>query len=121
KELGLASESAGILTFAPGTHPAGARFVDVFPGASDTVFELGVTPNRPDALGHIGVARDLAARLGLTLRLPEVTLLGSQASEVQKRVSVENRAPEQCPRYGAAIVEGVEVGPSPEWLRWRLT
>jgi phenylalanyl-tRNA synthetase beta chain len=120
RELGLATESRGIVTFAPNSHPAGAPFLQAFPFATDSIFELGVTPNRPDALGHVGVARDLAARLELALRLPEVIPLPNDPAEVLKRVAVVNQAKEQCPRYGAAIVEGITIAESPAWLRWRL-
>lgn len=119
-ELGLASEAEGILTFAPKAFPAGKRFLEAFPSAHDTVLELGITPNRPDALGHVGVARDLAARLGLKFAPREVARRSSDDSELQKRVQLSNEAPDLCPRYGAAVVDGVTVRRSPEWLRWRL-
>lgn len=120
KELGLAAESEGILTFAKGAFEPGTPLLEALPFASDTVFELGITPNRPDALGHLGVARDLAAHFGLELKPPAVASLPEDASRLAPFVSVENRAPELCPRYGAAVVEGVRVGPSPHWLRYRL-
>src|SRR5512135_3633036 len=59
-ELGLAESSEGILVLPPGALPPGTPLSRVMPEGRDTVFEIGVTPNRPDALGHLGVARDLA-------------------------------------------------------------
>lgn len=120
KELGLAAEAEGILTFEPGAFAPGTPLYEALPCARDTVFELGITPNRPDALGHLGVARDLAARFGLELVPPAPQLLPVDAAKLAAHVSVENRAPELCPRYGAAVVQGVRVGPSPAWLRYRL-
>jgi phenylalanyl-tRNA synthetase beta chain len=120
RELGLAAEAEGILTFEPGTFEPGTAFYEALPFARDTVFELGITPNRPDALGHLGVARDLAARFGLRLVPPVPELLPVDAAKLAAHVCVENRAPELCPRYGAAVVQGVRVGPSPAWLRYRL-
>ncbi len=120
-ELGLASDADGILTFEAGRFASGTPLYEAFPSARDTVFELGITPNRPDALGHVGVARDLAAALGLSLALPDATLPdGVNRIAFEDCATVENRAPELCPRYGAAVVKGLKVAPSPEWLRWRL-
>lgn len=120
-ELGLGTDTTGILTFAPGRFAAGTRFLEVFPSARDTVFEIGITPNRPDALGHIGVARDLAAVLGVDWQ-PSAVVGGPRAptAELEGLIRIDNRAPDACPRYGAALVRNVQVAPSPEWLRWRL-
>lgn len=119
-ELGLAAESDGIFTLAPGTFPVGTRFIDVYPEARDVIFELDVTPNRPDALGHVGVARDLAAYFEVDLDLPEPGRLVEAGTPTKEVIRVENRAPDRCPRYGAALVRGVAVAPSPDHVRWRL-
>lgn len=119
-ELGLAEASDGILTFAPGTHVPGTRFIDAFPEARDVVFELDVTPNRPDALGHVGVARDLAALFELELVLPQAAAPAEAGPEVSQLVTVVNETPERCPRYGLAIVNGARIAPSPAHMRWRL-
>lgn len=85
----------------------------------DTVLDLDVPANRPDCLGHFGIAREIAAALGVPPRpragSPEGS--GRPAAELL-RVSVE--APELCPRYTARVVRGVVVGPSPEWVVERL-
>src|SRR5690606_38313931 len=69
-ELGLADGSEGILTYAPGSFEPGTRFIDAFPEAREIIYELDVTPNRPDALGHVGVARDMGAFFECALKLP---------------------------------------------------
>lgn len=119
-ELGLEAESDGIWTFAPGSFPAGTRLIDAFPEARDVLFELDVTPNRPDALGHVGVARDLAAYFEIDFDPPEAEEVKEAGSAIAQAVSLQNRAPERCPRYGLALVRGVQIGPSPDFMRWRL-
>ena len=120
-ELGLGDDASGILILPQAVAAPGTPLTQALPAASDTTFDLGVTPNRPDALGHVGVARDLAAIGHLELSLPETSPVATIAhAELGELVSVENRAPERCPHYGAAAVLEVDVGPSPLWLRWRL-
>src|SRR5690606_12595374 len=132
EELGLAESADGILSFPAATFEPGTGFYEAFPHAQDTVFGIGVTPNRPDALGHRGVARDLAVAFGVKSTLDEAppTLrtgartsainLRASAEALEQQVSIINQATAACPRYGAAVVTGIKVGPSPEWLRWRL-
>lgn len=87
---------------------------------NDVIFEIAVTPNRPDALSHIGVARDLSAIFNRELRIPEINLKESKrkASEI---ASVEIVDTTNCPRYSAKVVLNVEVKESPEWLKNKLT
>ena len=82
------------------------------------VFDLDITPNRPDALSITGVARDLAARLGVPFRLPDV---GDLPTGETAKASVVVEAADLCPRFIAARLKGVAVGPSPPWLATRLT
>lgn len=119
-ELGLAADSKGIIVpsgqFAPGTP-----FLEAFPEADDTIFEIDVTPNRPDALGHVGVARDLSALFALSFAYPatdEPEQFSERALADLVRVSVDDF--ERCPHYGAGAVLGVKLGPSPDFMRWRL-
>jgi phenylalanyl-tRNA synthetase beta chain len=120
-ELGLAETSDGILTFPLGVCEPGTPFLEACPEADDTIFEIDVTPNRPDALGHVGVARDLAALLGMQLKVPGP---GSppvdKSKSVRDLVSVANHAPERCPHYAAGAVRGLTIQASPAWMRWRL-
>ena len=83
---------------------------------SDVVYDLEVTPNRPDLNSLIGIAREIAALTGNPLRIPEVR---SQKSEVRTEslVAVQIQDAELCPRYTARVIKGVKVGPSPAWLR----
>ena len=85
----------------------------------DVVFDLEVTPNRPDLNSLIGIAREIAAVTGNPLKLPEVR---SQKSEVRTEslISVRIEDAELCPRYTARVIKGVKVGPSPDWLRSTL-
>jgi phenylalanyl-tRNA synthetase beta chain len=120
-ELGLTEDSDGILILAPGTAKPGDRFTKVVPQAADTIFDIAVTPNRPDALGHVGVARDVAALYRLSLRLPEVPEPARRSDLVLgDLVSVKVEEPERCPLYGASVVDEVRIAPSPAWLRYRL-
>ena len=83
----------------------------------DTLFDLEITPNRPDLLGHLGVAAQLATFLNLPLPAPEFNLKGVEGFPEDVSVSVEDP---RCGRYTAMVVEDVQVGPSPEWLRERI-
>ncbi len=117
RELGLSDEAGGLLLLDPGLAP-GASIAAAL-GLDDAILEVNVTPNRPDALSHLGVARELAALLGVALRPPRAAIAeaGAPAAEAL-RVRIE--APERCHRYAARVVEGVRVGPSPAWLARRL-
>src|SRR5690606_13406465 len=86
----------------------------------DTVFTLGLTPNRSDCLGYIGVARDLAARLERSLVMPELGERPAAGSESQV-LTVQMESKDTCPRFAAASMEGVKIMPSPAWLQRRLT
>ena len=119
KELGLAEESEGILILPPGLEP-GTPLPQALPECQDWILEVGITPNRPDALGHVGVAREVAALLGREWALPAAGDYKPAAGELGELVRVDNQDLERCPHYGARVVKGVSVGPSPLWLRWRL-
>ena len=85
----------------------------------DTAVEIEVTSNRPDCLGHIGVAREVAVLFGRPLHVPDPRPLEG-VGEVARSVSVEILSPEICPCYTARVIRGVKVGPSPKWLVDRL-
>ncbi|MBF0296531.1 MAG: phenylalanine--tRNA ligase subunit beta [Magnetococcales bacterium] len=115
KELGLASESDGILLL-PAHVTEGEGIARVL-GRDAVVLELGITPNRGDCLGVRGVARELGAVTGRSLRpLPAIRHVA--ASGPAPAIRIEDGA--GCPRYAGRIVRNVRVGPSPEWLRARL-
>jgi phenylalanyl-tRNA synthetase beta chain len=120
-ELGLTATAAGIIVLPAESAEPGRTLAELVPSAVDTILELDVTPNRPDALGHIGVARDLAALLALPAPRPTPAgAVRTSSVALASLVSVENRDTERCPHYGAGAVLDVTVGPSPLWLRWRL-
>jgi phenylalanyl-tRNA synthetase beta chain len=122
KELTLAEDSQGLLLLS-GTPEVGAPINSVLP-AGDVVFDIEITPNRPDALSHLGVARELAAWFKKELRYPEVSFTPAAISadpRVDLLKSVRVDAPLDCPLYTATVITGVKVGPSPDWLQRRLT
>ncbi|MEY2476764.1 MAG: phenylalanyl-tRNA synthetase beta chain, partial [Actinomycetota bacterium] len=86
----------------------------------DVVYDLDITANRPDAMSMAGVARDLAAKLELPFALPEPVIVESDVAVVDL-TSVIIESPELCPRFTARVIQGVTIGPSPEWVQGRLT
>jgi phenylalanyl-tRNA synthetase beta chain len=125
KELGLAEDADGLLILREDA-PVGQPFAEYLGRASsDTVYDLEVTPNRPDLNSVIGIAREIAAVTGTPLKMPAVpipsgpvTMVGEQpGTGVDRYVAVRVYEPELCPRYTARVVTGVKVGPSPDWLK----
>jgi len=122
KELGLSEAAAGIIIL-PDTCAIGADLA-VALGIADDVLEVNVTPNRPDALSHAGVAREVAAAFQVAWRLPPTGFPGDApvaATATSAEASVEVQDPIACPRYRATVIRGLRVGPSPANLRLRLT
>jgi phenylalanyl-tRNA synthetase beta chain len=126
REMGLVGEGKkeddpGILVLPPDTAKPGTPLREALPAVHDWIYELDLTPNRPDALGHIGLARDAAAIFGRSFALPEP---GSPSrvttGSIDKLATVTIADTERCPHYGAAMVVDVSIGPSPLWLRYRL-
>jgi phenylalanyl-tRNA synthetase beta chain len=115
QELDIGPDADGILVL-PGDWAAGDRLVDRVPGIIDTILELSITPNRPDALGHVGVARDLAIVLGRPFHPRKHTM--PEAHREAGLVTLD--APDRCGRYFGLAFEGAKVGRSPLWLRVRL-
>lgn len=116
-ELELSENHEGILVLTD-DKIIGQNISDAL-GLNDVILEIGITPNRPDALSHIGVARDLAAFYNKKLNLPEVNIK-YEKSEINNFASVEIIDSVNCPRYSAKVVTGIEVKPSPEWLQNKL-
>jgi phenylalanyl-tRNA synthetase beta chain len=116
-ELGLAESSEGILILPPGLELGLPVFAAL--GLKDVRFELGLTPNRPDCLSVVGVAREVAGMAGAALRLPRPAVRES-AEAAAGKTSVTILDPAFCPRYAARLIEGVAIGPSPDWLVRRL-
>jgi phenylalanyl-tRNA synthetase beta chain len=120
RELGLSDDGEGLLVLT-GTEGAvaGAPLAEVLGITPDIVFDITVEGNRPDAWCMAGVARDLAARLGVPFRLPEPEV-ASAGPPVGTLASAAVEAPEMCPRLTVRVLESVAVGPSPRWLAQRL-
>jgi phenylalanyl-tRNA synthetase beta chain len=114
EELGLPKGEDGLLIL-PADAPVGKKFAEHV-GPGDTIFDIEVTPNRPDWLSVIGIAREVAALTGNPLKLPEVSF--AESGEIEASVRVD--APELCPRYTARLIRGVKIGPSPAWLKQAL-
>ncbi|MFC1920993.1 phenylalanine--tRNA ligase subunit beta [Chloroflexota bacterium] len=115
KELGLSDRHEGVLVLADDA-PLGTPLVDYM---GDTVLNLDITPNRPDCLSVIGIAREIAALTGQTIHIPEVTYEETGTS-LDDRVSIEINAPDLCPRYSASLITGVKIAESPAWMQQRL-
>ncbi|MBI4186892.1 MAG: phenylalanine--tRNA ligase subunit beta [Chloroflexi bacterium] len=115
KELGISDNHEGIMVL-PAGAPVGMPLADYL---GDAIFDLEVTPNRPDCLSVLGVAREVAALTGQRLCLPELSYEEAGAP-VEGQVSVEIAAADLCPRYCASLVTGVSIAESPEWIQRRL-
>ena len=119
QELGLPDQVDGLLIL-PENAPIGKPFAEYLGrSGGDVVYDLEITPNRPDWNSVIGIARDIAALTGNPLKVPGIK---DQASgeNVQALVAVRIEDAELCPRYTARVVKGVKIGPSPDWLRSTL-
>ncbi len=116
-ELGISKNHDGLMVL-DAKWEAGTPLAEVM-GPPETVIEVEITPNRPDCLSLLGVAREVAALYGTKLKLPDVTLAESNpAAEKATSVTVEDLT--DCPRYTARFLQSVKVGPSPEWMKQRL-
>ncbi len=115
RELGLSDEHEGILVLAEDA-PVGATFADYY---GDAVIDFTPTPNRPDCLSMLGIAREASAVTGKAVREPSLEY-EQAAGPVEPKTSVEVLDPDLCPRYIAGVITGVTVGPSPRWLQDRL-
>lgn len=118
KELGLKSESDGILIL-PKDAPVGQAFAK-YRGLDDILFELKVTPNRADCLSHFGLAREIGALRGREVKFPSTAAPEGTAGSTRQQVKLTLRESEMCPRYAGRGIKGVRVGPSPAWLSQRL-
>jgi len=115
RELGLSGEHEGILVLPPDA-PLGAPFAEYY---GETVLEIDMKPNRADGLSVVGVARDVAALTGESVREPDLTYTAS-AGAVTDLAKVIIQDPDLCPRYTAAVIENIHIGPSPPWMQERL-
>jgi phenylalanyl-tRNA synthetase beta chain len=118
RELGISDAHEGIVDL-PAGAPVGAPYAE-WAGLGDPVIDVAVTPNRPDALGVAGIARDLAAAgEGKLIHRPIAPVPGDGPSPVKVRLDFGD-TPSLCPAFALRLVSGVKNGPSPDWLQKRL-
>lgn len=115
RELGLSDEHEGVIIL-PDDAPVGVPLADYW---GDVVLDLDLTPNLARAFCMVGVAREAAALMGAELTVAEPTVR-ADGPPTAGRVDVEIEDPDLCPRYSAALIEGVTIGPSPQWMQRRL-
>src|SRR5688572_22430524 len=119
QELGLPDQVDGLLILREEAK-VGQSFAEYLGRAgSDVIYDLEVTPNRPDLNSLIGIAREISAVTGNPLKLPNPGP-PEQGEPAEKFIRVRIENPDLCPRYTARVIHGVKVGPSPAWLRERL-
>lgn len=117
-ELGIGSDKDGIIIL-PEDAPIGVPFKDYL-GINDTVFELEITPNRPDCLSHIGIARELSAYYGKELKYPETEIKSEISEKTSDNVKVSIEDSNLSRRYVTRILKNVTVKESPKWLKERI-
>ncbi len=121
-ELGLGDSHDGIMIFDDKT-PIGKSVADLFDASSDEVFEIGLTPNRADAMSHYGVARDLRAGLkqyGVNLELITPSVIDFKVDDTTNKITIDVESANLAPRYTGVTISNVKVKESPKWLQNRL-
>ncbi|HEU4902519.1 MAG TPA: phenylalanine--tRNA ligase subunit beta [Flavisolibacter sp.] len=121
-EIGLGTSHAGIMVL-PDDAPVGTPAADYFKPFSDVIYEIGLTPNRMDAMSHWGVARDVCAYLTHHDKLPAKPVIPDVAFKVDKPsldITITVESIEACKRYSGVCLSNVKVGPSPKWMQERL-
>ncbi len=117
-ELNLGQDASGIMVLQEGIAP-GTR-LDQALDLEEHVLDVGVTPNRPDCLSVLGLAREVATVFDLPLHPPRVGLSEDSSRDCTQEISIEIDDPEKCPLYQARLISGCTVQPSPDWLQRRL-
>ncbi|HMR92038.1 MAG TPA: phenylalanine--tRNA ligase subunit beta [Chitinophagaceae bacterium] len=122
-EIGLGTSHAGIMVLPADTAP-GIAAADYFKPYEDIIYEIGLTPNRMDAMSHWGVARDVCAYLSHHDKKDSKPKLpysnGFKADNDTLPIAVKVESPEACPRYSGVSISGITIGESPLWLRQKL-
>jgi phenylalanyl-tRNA synthetase beta chain len=121
-ELGLGQSHDGIMVLDPDLKP-GQPLSTVFENYSDTVYEIGLTPNRADAMGHYGVARDLRAGIAKNNQLAPLNTVSTSSFSIENYstpIEITVQSQEKAPRYLGIVVSDIRVAPSPAWLQHRL-
>jgi len=116
-ELALGNDESGIMILSPETKVG--QPINLALGLEDYILEISLTPNRPDCLSIIGIARQIAAFTQQTVCLPTINIK-EKGGDINQLTSVTVEAPDLCPRYSARIISQITIGPSPFWMRRRL-
>lgn len=117
-ELGLGTDHDGIMVLDANIE-VGTPINQVFDLNTDIIIDIAITPNRPDATCHLGVARDLSAALNLELKKPSIAT-SKNIVQTSADISIEIESPEKCNRYVGKMIKNVEIKESPAWLKNRL-
>jgi phenylalanyl-tRNA synthetase beta chain len=115
RELGVSDYHEDIMVLAAGA-PVGMSLAEFM---GDVILDLDITPNRPDCLSVIGIAREVAALTGQEVRQPDIGY-DETGAPIDRQIAVEIIAPDLCPRYSASLITGVKIAPSPLWLQQRV-
>jgi len=118
EELNIGKDSDGIMIL-PEDTPVGVPMKEYL-GINDTVFELEITPNRPDCLSHIGIARELGAYYSKEVKYPSFAINSESSEKTADNISVEIEDSNLAKRYVARIIKNVTVKESPKWLKERV-
>ena len=118
KEVSISDEHDGIMVLDVNASP-GETFINYLNNYLGAI-ELDITPNRPDCFSHLGVARDLAAKLNVDIHTPSYDKRSFSKNIAKNMIDISFENPDDCPRYIAGIVKNVKVGPSPDWLKLKL-
>ncbi len=118
-ELGIGEDKDGIKVL-PESSTVGLPLADYLE-LDDVAMEIGITPNRPDCLSHIGIARDLSAYYNIGIHFPIETLEENSKDQIRSLASVTVENSNACPRYSARVIKNISVAESPEWLKKALT
>ena len=118
RELGLGDDHAGIVIL-PADTPLGMPYGEALGLTGETVYDLDVTRNLPDCFGYLGVARQVAARLGVPLATRPAAIMPTDGAPA-RQASVELVDGDRCARFTSTVISGINVGPSPDWIAHRL-
>ncbi|MFP4459365.1 MAG: phenylalanine--tRNA ligase subunit beta [Candidatus Zixiibacteriota bacterium] len=114
-EMGFAEPADRLFPIPEGVKP-GDDIIELLGWKGEYIYELEITPNRPDLLGHLGLARDIAAALEIDFNPPEFDIPVSK-KKTDRKVDIQIENPKACPRYSGMVFENLETGPSPLWLQ----
>jgi phenylalanyl-tRNA synthetase beta chain len=116
-ELGIGEEGEGIMIL-PDSAKVGTRLIDAL-GLNEVIIEIGITPNRPDCLSVLGVAREVAAIIGTEIKYPDYGVM-EEGEHIGNLAAVEVHDPDGCPRYSCRLVKDVKITTSPDWLKTKV-